>query len=309
MTQHGIVLGPAFQKRTLEQLVENRTSFQGSHSELHIYETHATARAVSLQFREPVLTSMIMGKKVMHLQGIKAFDYMPGESLILPGNEPMQIDFPEASATTPTKCLALAISPDLIRDTVAYVNDRMPRVAEEGEWGFMEDNYHLLNDASVSSLLNRLIGVFLEGNTARDIFVDLCLQELLIRLMQTRARNLLVQQYAQYRNSHRMAHVAAYIRENLYRSISVGELASQACMSEPAFFRSFKHQFGLTPIEYINQERITLAKQLLNEKHLSVTEISFACGYNNMSYFISQFKKQLAFTPTQWRHRLKKSSH
>jgi AraC family transcriptional regulator len=300
MDRPALHLSPHFERRRLEQLVENCTTFGSARSELHIYETHAQASAIELKFSEPVLTSMISGRKVMHLQGIKAFDYLPGESLLLPGNELMRIDFPDASQANPTKCLALAISPEAIQDTITYLNERMPLVEEEGEWAFLEENFHLLHDQRVVALLNRLIQVFLEGNTAKDIFVDLCLQELLIRLLQTRARNLLLHKYAVCQHSHRMAHVVNFVKENLHANITIKELADKACMSESAFFRSFKNQFGLTPVEFINQERIHKAKQLLRENALSVTEIGFACGFNNMSYFISQFKKQVALTPKKW---------
>lgn len=99
-------------KRQLNTLVENQTSYALSSAELHIFETHKEAEQVLLKFHQPVLASMIEGKKVMHLNNSASFNFLPGESLMLPSNELMCIDFPEAKLNTPTRCFAMAIDED-----------------------------------------------------------------------------------------------------------------------------------------------------------------------------------------------------
>ena len=86
-----------FKERKLENLVENQTSYTLNNASMHVFETHSQAEKVLLQFDQPVLASMLIGKKVMHLRDKKSFDFLPGESLILPSNEVMCIDFPEAN--------------------------------------------------------------------------------------------------------------------------------------------------------------------------------------------------------------------
>ncbi|MEL6629428.1 MAG: AraC family transcriptional regulator N-terminal domain-containing protein [Bacteroidota bacterium] len=77
---------------------------------MNIFETHQVAERVWLNFDQPVLASMIKGKKVMHLGEKDPFPFLPGESLMLPREEWMNIDFPEANLTNPTQCLAMTIS-------------------------------------------------------------------------------------------------------------------------------------------------------------------------------------------------------
>ena len=96
-----------------------------------MFETHQEAEQVLLSFREPVLASMLEGKKVMHLNKMAAFDFMPGESLILPSNELMCIDFPEARLDNPTRCLAMASSEDKIKQTVGFLNETMAKADDE----------------------------------------------------------------------------------------------------------------------------------------------------------------------------------
>ena len=63
------------QSRKLELIVENRTTYTLDSAELNIYETHQAAKNVELTFGNPVLASMIRGKKVMHLSNAPSFDF------------------------------------------------------------------------------------------------------------------------------------------------------------------------------------------------------------------------------------------
>lgn len=73
-----MVLPESFYKnRKLENLVENQTSYTLNNAALHIFETHQQAERVLLQFDQPVLASMLKGKKIMHLREQQSFDFYP----------------------------------------------------------------------------------------------------------------------------------------------------------------------------------------------------------------------------------------
>ena len=205
--------------RRLEQEVENRTAYTIDMAELTIYETQHIAEKVELTFDTPVLASMIRGKKVMHLSGTPSFDFVPGESVIVPRNELMRIDFPEAQRVNPTQCLALAIDADKVRQVTDWLNDRVPLVDNAGGWQFGQHNFYLTNDVSIHQLIARLIYIFTENNQAKEVFANLVLQELVVRLMQTQARSLLLGPDTTQGNVNRLAHVARYIAQHLNRPI------------------------------------------------------------------------------------------
>jgi AraC-like DNA-binding protein len=98
--------------------------------------------------------------------------------------------------------------------------------------------------------------------------------------------------------------VADYIQKHLQENISVKALSREAYMSEPHFFRCFKQQFGISPIDYINEQRIRVAKMMLQAADYSITEISFASGFNNLNYFLKMFKRHTGLTPAQYRKSL-----
>jgi len=79
--------------RKIETLVENRTIYSAEFAEMNIYETHKKANQVYLEFDCPIIASMISGRKIMHLKDKATFDFLPGESVVLPANKKMIIDF------------------------------------------------------------------------------------------------------------------------------------------------------------------------------------------------------------------------
>ena len=292
------------QSRRLDQEVENRTAYTIDTAELNIYETQHIAEKVELTFSTPVLASMIRGKKVMHLFDTPSFDFLPGESVIVPGDQTMRIDFPEAQTLNPTHCLALAIAPDKVRQVTNLLNDRAPLVDTEQGWQFGQHNFFLTNDIPIHQLITRLIYIFTENNRAKEVFANLVIQELVVRLMQTQARTLLLSPETTFAKANRLAHVAQYIHKHLHRSLQIRELADEACMSEPSFYRTFKQTFGVTPVDYINQQRITLASRLLRTTNRCLGDISAECGFNNLTYFMKLFRREIGSSPTQYRKRV-----
>lgn len=294
------------QSRRLEHEVENRTAYTINNAELNIYETHHIAHKVELTFNDPVLASMIRGKKVMHLPDMPSFDFFPGESVIVSAGKTMKIDFPEATETNPTQCLALTICPSKIRQITDLLNEKQPIVDNNYNWQYGNDSFYFTNEAAIHQLIGRLVYVFTENNAAKDVFADLILQELIIRIMQTQARNMLTKEVMNHSGSHlqRLTYVTKFAFDNLHRNITIKELADKACMSEPNFFKVFKTQYGVSPIEYINQLRIKLAINLLQTTQYSISDICFACGFNNLNYFFKVFKKIVGTTPSNFKRNI-----
>lgn len=282
----------------LQTLVENRRIFNLKNCELNIFESYQESYRVPLTFNDFVVTSMVRGKKIMHLFNKPAFEYLPGETVIVPANETMVIDFPEAQANNPTQCIALAVDVQYVNNTVNYLNEYYNNSpGETYDWHLQFNQYHFDNDAEVTGLINKLIRVCSSGDKAKNIFADLNLKELLIRLVQSQHLQQVGTQANTDNNKTRLQFVLHYIHENLTDKILMNDLCRKAYLSRNAFFKWFKQQFGITPLDYINIERIKLAKQLLTEKRHNISQISAYCGFSDVNYFVRLFKKIEGITP------------
>jgi AraC-like DNA-binding protein len=253
-----------------------------------------------LRFDDFVITSMVLGKKVMHLSNQPAFDYLPGETVIVPASETMVIDFPEAAPENPTQCIALAVDSRYILDTLEYLNAYYNSAEDEkGDWKLHFNRYHFHNDTDVTDLINKLIRVCSGGDGSKNIYADLSLKELLIRILQSQHLQLAADSKAG--NSSRLHFVLQYIHEHLTERIPVNLLSRKAYLSRNIFFKWFREQFGITPLEYITRERIKLARQLLSDKKNTVSQVSLLCGFGDVNYFVRAFKKSEGLTPGAYR--------
>ncbi|MDN3205802.1 AraC family transcriptional regulator [Algoriphagus sediminis] len=298
MTQNKFKSVPWRSASDLRTLVENRTTYTLDSCELNIFETHQKAADVNLRFGDLVLTTMLRGKKVMHLFDKPGFDYLPGESVIVPPDEVMRIDFPEANLNNPTQCVALSISKEMIENTFNLLNDRFQDKVLTEKWGLDLSYFHLINTQDLSEIINRFIKIGVkERSREKDLIASFALKELLIRLTQTQARNMLEKTYKELSSKNQLANVVDFIKSNIRENFTLEQLASKACMSKAHFVRTFKLELGMTPMDFVLNERLRLARQYLTMGGFQVQEVATMSGFNSDNYFIRAFKRKYGKTP------------
>lgn len=91
--------------------------------------------------------------------------------------------------------------------------------------------------------------------------------------------------------------VESYIQTHLSEPITVEEISSQVFISPDHLTRLFKKETSLTVIDFITQQRMFWAKELLIKNEVSIAMISAKVGYSNYSYFTKVFKKTYGETP------------
>lgn len=97
--------------------------------------------------------------------------------------------------------------------------------------------------------------------------------------------------------------VTTYIEEHYSDKITLEMLAEKINISVYYLSHIFKQYTNQTPIEYLNQYRLATAANLLKTTDSSIMDISFECGYNNVSYFNRAFKNRYNLTPKEYRKR------
>ncbi len=102
-------------------------------------------------------------------------------------------------------------------------------------------------------------------------------------------------------NSGRMDVIFEYIMENFQNKITLEELASLVNVSPSTFNRLFKKTKNKNFSEFLSEVRIGHACKLLMNSDLSISEICFQSGYNNITHFNDQFKKSMGESPGNYR--------
>lgn len=88
---------------------------------------------------------------------------------------------------------------------------------------------------------------------------------------------------------------------NYAEHFSLDQLSDKFHINKYQICRDFKKYFHTTPLQYINDVRLTHAKELLHTTNLQINEISYRVGFENVNSFIQLFKKQIGTTPAAYR--------
>lgn len=280
--------------------VENRRVFTLNHCELNIYETYKAAEQVKMSFSNIVFTSMVRGKKIIHFPDQPDFEYTTGETLLGPAGTTAIIDFPNARETDPTQCIAFTFDDTAIEKVIHYLNEYFPRVDNE-EWHINFRLAHLKNSTALADVMNKMVQVCTEISISKDMLAELTLKELIVRLVQLQNYTELNGEDHLLLEKKRFYAVIDFIRSNLHAKFNIDLLSQKAYMSRSHFFRCFKQEYGISPIQFIIQERLKKAKSLLEQHTLSVQQVSYETGFEDVNNFIRIFKKTVGQTPGSYK--------
>lgn len=102
-------------------------------------------------------------------------------------------------------------------------------------------------------------------------------------------------------NIRRLHAALEYMSRKYGNPLKVEKLAALSRLSPTHFRRLFRQTLGKSPIQYLNQIRIGIAKAELGGSCRPIGEIAAACGFESASSFNRQFKAQTGHTPREWR--------
>lgn len=94
--------------------------------------------------------------------------------------------------------------------------------------------------------------------------------------------------------------VTEFLKKNLYRSLTLDEIANRCSMSVSKLKLLFRKKHGNGPINYFIELKIEEAKRLLRDGKMNCTEISAKLGFASLHYFSRLFKKIVGVSPTEY---------
>lgn len=139
--------------------------------------------------------------------------------------------------------------------------------------------------------------------TATNLYADSLANLLAIQLLREYSTLKLppAKQYVNGLTNKKLGLVLDLIESDLSEDLSLKVLANAAGLSEYHFLRMFKQSTGYTPHQYVINQRIERAKELLQKTDMSITEIAYLLGFSTPAHFTHHFHRKTGVTPSAMR--------
>ncbi|MEG4942590.1 AraC family transcriptional regulator [Microcoleus sp. F4-D5] len=189
------------------------------------------------------------------------------------------------------------------RNQIIYLNLKSELLTRQKIALLKTDCVELIPHFAVQDPLIYQIGLSLKAEletngSSSDIYVESAATFLAVHLLKNYSTRIYkIRDYVGGLPQHKLRNAIDYIQENLSENISLEAIANHIDMSSYHFCRLFKQSTGFSPYQYVIQQRVERAKQLLLQGKMSLAEIAIACGFTHQSHLNRHFKRLTGVTP------------
>ena len=157
-----------------------------------------------------------------------------------------------------------------------------------------------LQDPLIQGILLTLKQELITQGPNTTLFVDQLRTTLVAHLLRSYGvQKVQIATYADGLPRHKLNQVLDYIEAHLDCNLELEDLAQQIGMSQFYFSRLFKQSLHITPHQYVIQQRVERAKQLLRKGELNLAEVALECGFANQGHLNRHFKRLTGATPKE----------
>jgi len=151
-------------------------------------------------------------------------------------------------------------------------------------------------DVQIKKYINALMQVY--KNTDKTFtLVEIKLMELLQLIKSRDGGDIFLSSVLSLKPAKERRNIKDFMQKNYLKNLKVEDYALLTGRSLSSFIRDFKRFYNTTPNQWLIQQRLLKAHDLLTTTHLNVTETALEVGYENISHFIRAYKKQFGHTP------------
>jgi AraC family transcriptional regulator len=216
--------------------------------------------------------------------------YQKGDLLITPANTPLDVRWEGDE-----NCLQIQLTAQFLqsvaRETLGQDCDRLQLVPT-----------FQARDPQLEAIATMLLTEFQQNPAGNRLYVDSLANILAVNLLRQHATT--QPQLPMYQGGlpkPQLRQVLDYIDIHLDQDIKLEDLARLLDMSQFHFSRLFKQSIGKSPYQYLLQQRIERAKQLLKQTDRLIVDIALECGFNSHSHLSKQFRQLTGVTPKAYR--------
>jgi AraC-like DNA-binding protein len=196
-------------------------------------------------------------------------------------------------------CVQLYFIPDaFIREMVMELAADLPAVSEP--FDARERTIRVNNDLALSAFFHAMTVYFVADEKPLEILLKLKLKELLTSILVGQS-NLPLSAYFRSLAACDAPSIPAIMEMNFCHNLPLEAFAQMCHRSLSSFKREFRKQYGTSPGRWLLERRLERSASLLQTTAMSVTEIMFECGFEDLSHFSRAFKEKFGLSPSVYR--------
>lgn len=215
--------------------------------------------------------------------------YRKGDILITPANTPLFVRWEGDE-----DCLLIQLTTEFLQRVANETyreGDRLELLPAFGQ-----------RDSHIEAIATMLLNEFQQDTPSNRLYLDSLANVLAVNLLRQHATT--KPQLPVYEGglpNRQLQQVLDYIEAHLDCEIKLIDLAQLLDMSSFHFSRLFKQSIGLSPHQYLIQQRVERAKRLLKQSDRLIIDIALECGFNSHSHLSKQFRQLTGMTPKVYR--------
>lgn len=189
---------------------------------------------------------------------------------------------------------------------IYFYPDLIKEIFNASDFGFINQEEYstppqkILENGLVEKFINGLELYFENEELMDESLAKLKIKELILILLKSKYFNSVVDLFNGLFSSKNKS-FRKIIENNLFSNISLDQLAFLTNKSLSTFKRDFVKEFNDTPARYIKNKRLEKAAKLLIVTKKSITDIAFACGFQDLSTFSDIFRNKFNESPSAYR--------
>ncbi len=243
----------------------------------------------------PSICVVAQGRKHVY-KGDECIVYDPFHYLIVGLTMPLEAEIITASPQRPFLALALEIDISMLGRLFLEIAEKDHQ--HEKDLGQPQAIHARPIDEEILTVFGRLMQL-LDSPVDLKILGPGVVKEILYRLLQGEQGSFLRELPLQNSESQRVANIVRYLQENLHQSHNISSIAGFAGMAKSTLHHVFEKTVGQSPIQYLKKIRLHQAHSFIIGNGLSASEAAYKVGYNNISQFSREFKRQFGLSPSR----------
>lgn len=187
----------------------------------------------------------------------------------------------------------IIIPPGVVHDEARH-NDCKILCLSFGCNGKSLEMFHCVDDSKkIYKVLKEILKESVNQSFGYQEMIEAKMKELFVRIARL--------QNTQVAASKNFEYVIYYLKENFHEKIQMSDCAKQLNLSYDYFQHKFKQLTGHSPQNFLLEQRLQAAEELLLQNEYSCTEIAYRCGFSTSAQFSMLFKKKHGLSPQQYK--------